>query len=96
MQNKFYIISPDKYNEYDDYDQISLIYYIKDGVILDEEGEDVEYAEKILGLDGGIDEHFGEYEDDSVFIRNDYLRCNYEILKDNRHFYEVVRNYQEE
>lgn len=35
-------------------------------------------------------EHFGEYEDDSVFIRNDRLRCDYEILRDNRSFSDVA------
>ena len=28
----------------------------------------------------------GEYEDDSVFVRSDAKRCDYEILKDLRDF----------
>ena len=36
-------------------------------------------------------DHFGEYEDDSVFVRNDRYKCNYEILKDVRTFEEAQR-----
>ena len=31
-------------------------------------------------------DHFGEYEDDSVFVRNDLTRCEYEILADTRKY----------
>ena len=34
--------------------------------------------------------HFGEYEDDSVFVRCDERKCDYEILLDQRSFSEVV------
>jgi hypothetical protein len=33
---------------------------------------------------------FGEYEDDSVFVRNDRLKCDYEILLDRRKYSDVV------
>lgn len=36
-------------------------------------------------------EHFGEYEEDSVFMRNDAKRCDYEILRDLRTFAEFKR-----
>ena len=49
----------------------------------DECGEIVDDVEEIIG--DGLD-HFGEYEDDSVFVRSDAKRCDYEILKDLRDF----------
>lgn len=33
--------------------------------------------------------HFGEYEDDSVFVRNDKVKCDFEILPDQRNFSDV-------
>ena len=35
--------------------------------------------------------HFGEYEDDSVFVRNDRLKADYEILMDQRTYAEVLQ-----
>ena len=32
--------------------------------------------------------HFGEYEEDSVFVRSDPKRCDYEILRDLRSYAE--------
>ena len=89
MLNKPYTISPDDYGENEYYAQISLVYYAGDGVLADDEDEVMEDIEGTVGED--FAEHFGEYEDDSVFIRNDRLRCDYEILKDNRSFSDVIK-----
>ena len=35
--------------------------------------------------------HFGEYEDDSVFVRNDNLKADYEILADKRTYAELLK-----
>ena len=37
-------------------------------------------------------EHFGEYEEDSAFVRNDAKRCDYEILQDLRNFKDVLED----
>lgn len=87
MEKAPYVISPDEYGDRDDYTQISLIYYAGDEVLADEEDEPVDDIDDIVG--GDFAEHFGEYEDDSVFIRNDRRKCDYEILKDNRSFADV-------
>ena len=86
MKNKPYVISPDEYGEYEDddesnYDLISLSYY-SDGVLADDDDDVIENADDIVGKD--FADHFGEYEEDSVYIRNDRLKCDYEILKINR------------
>lgn len=82
-----YVISPDEFGEFEDYTKVSLTYY-EDGVLADECGEEVDDVEEIVG--DGL-EHFGEYEEDSVFVRNDAKRCDYEILKDLRNFSDVKR-----
>lgn len=84
-----YVISPSEFGEYDGYEQISLTYY-SDGVLTDENYEIVESADEIVGQN--FYKHFGEYEDDSVFIRNDRLRCDYEILQDPRPYSEIVNS----
>lgn len=82
-----YVISPDEFGEFEDYTKVSLSYY-EDGVLADECGEEVDDVEEIVG--DGL-EHFGEYEEDSVFVRNDAKRCDYEILKVLRNFSDVKR-----
>lgn len=87
MPNKPYIISPEEFGESGNYTQISLTYY-SDGVLADDEDEIIEDIDDTVGED--FADHFGDYEDDSVFVRNDRLRCDYEILKDNRSYHDVV------
>lgn len=82
-----YIISPDEYGEFEDYDQISFYYYA-DKVVADELDNIVEDVDDIIGLESLT--HFGEYEDDSVFVRNDRLKADYEILLDHRNYSDVV------
>lgn len=88
MPDKPYIISTDDFGNSDNYTQISLTYYAKDGVLADDEDEIVEDIDDTVGED--FADHFGDYEDDSVFVRNDRLRCDYEICRDNRSFREVT------
>lgn len=88
VSNKPYVITPDVFMNNDEYDTISLTYYA-DGVLADE------YDEQIIDVEGTIGEdsleHFGEYEDDSVFVRNDALKVDYEILLDQRLYSEVAK-----
>ena len=48
----------------------------------------MENPDDIIGTE--YKEHFGEYANDTVFVRNDRLKCDYEISKDNRNFEDVV------
>lgn len=79
-----YVIPPEEFDELDGYSPISLTYFA-DGVLSDEYGVIVDDPEEIVG--DGLN-HFGEYEDDSVFVRNDAKRCDYEILRDERTYEE--------
>ena len=73
------IIPPEEFGEDGDYETYTLIYY-EDDVVTDDMGEVIEDVEDLVGRD--FSTHFGEYEDDSVFVRNDSLQCCYEILRD--------------
>lgn len=83
-----YVIKPEEFGDLDDYELISLTHY-SDGVLADDGDEKMADYEidEVVGADYA--KHFGEYEDDSVFVRNDRLKCDYEILLDNRKYSEL-------
>ena len=83
------MIPPEQFGDDEEYEQISLTYYA-DGVLADENDEVIEDVEDAVGIDPL--NHFGEYEDDSVFVRNDARKCDYEILLDQRTYSEVVED----
>lgn len=85
---KPYVISPEEFGEFEEYEKISLTYYA-DEVLADENDEEVDDVDEIVGEESL--NHFGEYEDDSVFVRNDRLKCDYEILLDQRNYSDVVK-----
>lgn len=79
-----YVIEPGEFGEMDGYETVSLTYYA-DEVVTDDFGEIVDDVDDIIGLESLS--HFGEYEDDSVFVRNDAKRCDYEILMVEQRYY---------
>lgn len=83
-----YVIAPEDFGDIDDYDTISLIYY-SDKILADEEEELVEDINNVVGFDSLT--RFGEYEDDSVFVRNDRLRIDYEILRDPQKYSDIIK-----
>lgn len=80
-----YVIPPEDFDE-EGYQVESLTYW-NDGVLTDE------LDQVVFDIPGTVGEdslsHFGEYEDDSVFVRNDRTRTDYEILLDTRNFKDV-------
>lgn len=81
------VISPDSLGEIGEYRVVELTYY-NDKALADENDELVEDVEGMVGYDAL--ERFGEYEDDAVHVRNDRLKCYFEILKDRRQYSNVV------
>lgn len=82
-----YVISPEELGNLPDYETITLTYYA-DGALTDDTDELVEDVEETVGLDSL--NHFGEYEDDTVCVRNDRLRADFEILRDERTYESVT------
>lgn len=87
-EKKPYVIPPEEFGEIEEYTRCSLTYYA-DKVLADELDELVENIEDTVGFESLT--HFGEYEDDSVFVRNDRLKCDYEILLDTRTYIDVLK-----
>ena len=83
---KPYIISPEEYEE-GDYAKESLDYYEGDEVLVDPFGDIVDNVDEIVGED--FASHFGEYEKDTVYVRNDMTEIDYEILRDYRAYSEI-------
>lgn len=81
-----YVISPDEFDE-KGYTTQSLTYYA-DKVLTDEMDNVVEDIDGLVGAESL--NHFGEYEDDSVFVRNDDLATDFEILLDVRNYSDVI------
>ena len=82
-----YVITVDEYGEFADYGQVVLKFY-SDGVLTDDMNDILEDPDDIVGYESL--NHFGEYEDDRVFVRNDRLKCDYEILLDERTYLEAL------
>lgn len=87
-----YVIPPEEFDE-NDYQTESLTYWA-DKVLTDDYGNIIEDVESLVGEDSLT--HFGEYEDDSVFVRNDLLQVDFEILIDTRNYHDVFPEYREE
>lgn len=85
-----FVIPPEEFGELEDegYDKTSFTYYA-DGVLADDNDEIVDDIEGTVGSESL--NHFGEYEDDSVFVRNHRLRTDYEILLSQRDYSDVLQ-----
>lgn len=83
-----YVITPEQFGEYSEYGTKTLTYYA-DNVLTDEIDNPItsEEMETMIGPDA-LD-HFGEYEDDSVYIRDEMNEMDYEILKSEKTFSEI-------
>lgn len=83
-----YIIPPEEFDMEDDYETVSLTYYT-DGVLSDDDGNIYENREDTVGED--FVNHFGDYAEDpdTVFVRNERLKTDYEICMDYRPYSDV-------
>lgn len=88
MTEKPYVISPDDFGELDGYETSSLTYYA-DGVLEDDYYVVIEEdaVDDMVGIESL--EHFGDNVEDTVFVRNDKLRTDFEIQRDLRKYSEI-------
>lgn len=86
MAKEPYVIAPYDFGELDGYSQVELTYYA-DGILEDEDYNIVNDADELIGRDSL--NTFGEYEDDAVFVRNEHLQADFQILKDYRTYAEA-------
>ena len=85
-----YVITPEQFGEYDEYGIKTLTYYA-DNVLTDEIDNPITSDEMITMIGPDALDHFGEYEDDSVYIRDEMNEMDYEILKSEKMFSEIPK-----
>lgn len=85
-----YVIDQDEYDTLDDYESEELLYY-SDGVLADYYGDIVDDVDDMVGLDN-LKILMEDDDVDSVYIRNDSRRFDYEVLLDLRSYSEAHPN----
>lgn len=88
-----YVIPPEEMGD-KGYDLVTWQYF-SDNVLVDECDEVVDdiTLENTIGADSL--NHFGEYEGDSVCVRNDSLQIDYEVLQDLRKYSDLKKRSEE-
>lgn len=84
-----YVINDDEFGNMEDegYDMETLYYYL-DGTLADGDDNRVD-LDDLIGADAL--NHFDEYVQDTVYVRNEKYRTDYEVLLMQRSFADVVR-----
>ena len=85
-----YVITPEQFGEYNEYGTKTLTYY-SDNVLTDEIDNPITSEEMVTMIGPDALDHFGEYEDDSVYIRDETNEMDYEILKSEKMFSEIPK-----
>ena len=85
MEERPYVIEPEEFDTLG-YKTVSLNYY-DDGVLTYENDDIIENVDELVGRDSLS--HFGEYESDAVYVRNDTLKTDFEILADTRRYEDI-------
>lgn len=80
-----YVITPEQYEDNVDYTKVSLTWYNDE--ILEDDWGNVLDPDDVIGSDAL--KTFGQYEKDSVFVRDDDEQIDYEILLDTRSYKET-------
>ena len=80
-----YVIAPEHFGEYDDYETQSLTLY-NDGYLTDDDDNEIIDIADVVGED--FKEHIGVFEDDAVHIRNEKYKTDFEVLVVERNFNE--------
>lgn len=86
---KPYVIAPEEFGVKDGYDTVSLTYFA-DGTLADDMDRAMSDADIDATIGKGALSCFGMHEEDSVHVRNDRTKCDYEILMDLRSYEQVL------
>lgn len=80
MEEKPYVISPEEFGDFDDYETIELTYY-KNGYVTDDQNILMSNDEVEEAIGWNNITRMGEYEEDALHVRNEKRKTDYEILQ---------------
>lgn len=89
LEPRPYVVSPDEYAEEYGYECRGITIY-SGGVITDDDDNILDDVDNVIGLESL--NYFGKYAENTVYVRNDRLKCDYEISKDDRTYEEVLNS----
>ena len=86
MKDHPYLIDNLEFGELDGYSKLSLIYYARQ-ILADESGEIIEDPDHVVGM-----KNLSQcmLADETYYIRNDQMKCDYEIYVDAREYHEAL------
>lgn len=84
-----YNISPDEFEEIDEYDSDEYTYYA-DGYVTDSYGMPISDEDIFNTIGEDFDTYFGSYDDDQIWIRNERLRMDFSVVRDIDRFVDVA------
>lgn len=91
--NAPYVISTEEwYANETNYDQITLTYWADDDVLADDNERMVTQIDEVVGATNMHRFGFKSDNIDIVYVRNDRLKVDYEVTKDERNYAEVIHN----
>lgn len=82
-----YEITPDEFGYDNYYSKVTLRWYMKDGILIDESEEVVELLSETISSTGP--DCIGHYIPDVAYIRNDNLHIDYEVIADEQSYHEI-------
>ncbi len=83
-----YIISPEEFSD-SEYD-VETLHYYRDGVVADDDNNIIKDVKSTIG-DEALNT-FGVYEDDVVYVRNDEIKIDFEILLEQDEYTNIAPN----
>lgn len=81
------IISPNDFGFDNYYSKVTLRYYSKDGILVDEDNDEVELLEDTISAEGP--DAIGHFTAGIGYFRNDNLHIDYEVIEDERSYHEI-------
>lgn len=91
-QGPYLIGIDDYYNEFGDvkYEKKMLIYYEDDGVLIDENEDTIDNLDQVIGRESL--EHIGDYEDDRIYIRNEWYGTDFEVVVEHSAYADIFED----
>ena len=87
-----YVIPADEFGFFEDFEKITLTFY-SDDILADDQDRIIEDKETIIGRDALC--RLTNTDDETVYVRNEKLKVDYEICYDYKRFAEVMEEQPE-